>query len=282
MRYPMTTEAVVGSTDLSRVRSASWRGAAYVAEYRLHSMWKWKQAIITDGIGNPVLYLASIGIGVGSLVSSNLGQDAMGGVSYLTFLAPALMAAAAMQGAMAEVMFPTLAGFLWNKGFTAMRATSLTGGQIADGVLAAACVRILFTASAYWLILRAFGAVDWASALTLIPIAVITGACWGALMLAITCHAKSDDAIISISMRLVIMPMFLFSGTFYPLSTLPWSVQWIGWLSPLWYASELGRWASYGMSVPGWLLLLGLAYLLALGGVSHLIARHRFEARLST
>jgi len=263
------------------VRWQGQRGGLYVAEYRLRSMWKWKQAIITDGIGNPVLYLASIGLGVGALVSANLGEDAMGGVSYLAFLAPALMAAAAMQGAMAEVMFPTLAGFLWNKGFSAMRATSLTGGQIADGVLMAACVRIAFTASAYWLILLVFGAVTWTSAFTLIPIALIAGACWGAFMLAITSHAKSDDAIISISMRLVIMPMFLFSGTFYPLATLPLSVQWIGWLSPLWYASELGRWASYGMAVPGWLLLLGLAYLVMLGIISHLIARHRFESRLS-
>lgn len=264
------------------MRGQARHGAMYVAEYRLRSMWKWKQAIITDGIANPVLYLTAIGLGVGSLVSANLGQDGMSGVSYLVFLAPALMAAAAMQGAMAEVMFPTLAGFLWNKSFTAMRATSLTGGQIADGVLGAALVRIAFTSVAYWLVLRAFDAVDWASGASLIPIAIMAGAAWGAFMLALTSHAKSDDAIISISMRLVIMPMFLFSGTFYPLSSLPWGIQWIGWLSPLWYAAELGRWASYGMPMPVWQVGLGIGYLLALALISHVVARRRFELRLTT
>jgi len=260
----------------------SWRGSVYVAEHRLRDIWKWKRSIIAESIGNPILYLTAIGVGVGGLVSAGPGQDELGGVSYLVFLAPALMAAAAMQGAMTEVMFPTLSGFLWDKGFTAMRATSLTGGQIANGVLLAAVVRVAFTCVAYWLALRAFGAVDWASALTLIPVAIMAGACWGAFMLAVTCHAKSDDVLISISMRLVIMPIFLFSGTFYPLSTLPWSIQWIGWLSPLWYATELGRWASYGMPLPGWQAVLGIAYLGTLGLVSHLIARRTFERRLTS
>jgi lipooligosaccharide transport system permease protein len=273
---------VTGSSSMpAMARPRRWLGSRYVAEHRLQSMWKWKTSIVADSVGNPVLYLTAIGIGVGSLVSANLGQDGMDGVSYLVFLAPALIAAAAMQGAMAEVMFPTLAGFLWDKGFTAMRATSLTGGQIADGVLLAAMVRVAFTTAVYWLVLRAFGAVDWASALTLIPIALVAGASWGAFMLAVTCHAKSDDTLISVSMRLVIMPMFLFSGTFYPLSSLPWVVQWIGWLSPLWYATELGRWASYGMPLPGWLIVLGSCYLVGVGIASHLIARRRFELRLT-
>lgn len=263
-------------------RGALWRGSLYVAEHRLRDMWKWKRSIIADSVGNPVLYLTAIGLGVGGLVSASMGQDAMDGVSYLVFLAPALMAAAAMQGAMVEIMFPTLSGFLWDKGFNAMRATSLTGGQVADGVLLAAMTRVALTSTVYWIALRAFGAVDWSSALTLIPIAILAGTCWGAFMLAVTCHAKSDDALISISMRLVIMPMFLFSGTFYPLSTLPWTIQWIGWLSPLWYATELGRWASYGMDLPGWLAVLGLAYLVGIGLASHLIARRRFELRLTS
>ena len=270
----------VGSPVVDASRIAR-RGAWFVAEYRLRSMWKWKRSIITDGLGNPVLYLTSIGLGVGGLVNASLGPEGIGGVPYLTFLAPALIAAAAMQGVMSEVMFPTLAGFLWNKGFFAMRATSLTGGQIADGVLIAATCRIVFTTMVYWAVLRGFGAVDWASALTLIPVAILGGVCWGGLMLAITAHAKSDDAIISITMRLVIMPMFLFSGTFYPLSTLPLSVQWLGWISPLWHATELGRWVSYGMALPPWQVLLSFCYLLVIGVAGLMIARRRFEKRLT-
>jgi len=262
-------------------RGALWRGSLYVAEHRLRDMWKWKRSIIADSVGNPVLYLTAIGLGVGGLVSASMGQDAMDGVSYLVFLAPALMAAAAMQGAMVEIMFPTLSGFLWDKGFNAMRATSLTGGQVADGVLLAAMTRVALTSTVYWIALRAFGAVDWSSALTLIPIAILAGTCWGAFMLAVTCHAKSDDALISISMRLVIMPMFLFSGTFYPLASLPMSVQWIGWISPLWHVTELGRWLSYGMPLPGWQVTVSIGYLLGMGAAGLLVARKRFESRLT-
>ena len=127
-------------------------------------MWKWKGAIIAFGIGNPVLYLASVGLGIGALVEAN-SPGGVDGVPYLVFLAPALLAAAAIQGGGDETMFPTLAGFVWNRLFFAMRSTSLTGGQIADGILLAAAVRILFTTVAYWLVLLAFGAVSWTSAL---------------------------------------------------------------------------------------------------------------------
>ena len=254
----------------------------YVAEYRLRSMWKWRRAIITDGLGSPILYLTSIGLGVGSLVNANLGPTGIDGVPYLVFLAPALITAAAMQGVMNEIMFPTLAGFLWDKGFFAMRATPISGGQIADGLLLAATARIVFTSVVYWLVLLAFGAVNWSSALTLIPVAILAGISWGAAMLAATANVKDDSGFISLAMRIVIMPMFLFSGTFYPLTTLPLAVQWIGWISPLWHATELGRWLSYGMAMPPWQVAVSLAYLLALGVLGLILARRRFERRLTS
>ena len=163
-----------------------------------------------------------------------------------------------------------------------MRATPISGGQIADGLLLAASARIVFTTVVYWLVLLAFGAVGWASALTLIPIAIVAGVSWGAVMLAATANVKDDSGFISLAMRIVIMPMFLFSGTFYPLSTLPLTVQWIGWISPLWHATELGRWLSYGMTMPAWQVAVSTSYLLALGVVGIVLARRRFERRLTS
>jgi lipooligosaccharide transport system permease protein len=276
----LVTRAPVSSPAVHR--RAARRGALYVAEYRLRSMWKWRRSIITDGLGNPILYLTSIGLGVGSLVNANLGPTGIDGVPYLVFLAPALITAAAMQGVMNEIMFPTLAGFLWDKGFFAMRATPISGGQIADGLLIAASARIVFTTVVYWFVLLAFGAVGWASAVTLIPVAILAGLSWGAVMLAATANVKDDSGFISLAMRIVIMPMFLFSGTFYPLSTRPLAVQWIGWISPLWHATELGRWLSYGMAMPAWQVAVSVAYLLALGVVGIVVARRRFERRLTT
>jgi lipooligosaccharide transport system permease protein len=251
-----------------------------VAEYRLRNMWRWRGGIIAFGLGNPILYLVSIGIGVGALVDAN-SPSGIDGVPYLVFLAPALLAAAAIQSAQDEVSFPTLAGFLWNKVFIGMRATSLTGGQIAEGVLLAATVRIVFTTVVYWLVLWVFGAVDAGTALPLVLVSTFAGICWGGFILALTARVKDDGGYISIMWRLVIMPMFLFSGTFYPLSTLPLALQWIGWISPLWHATELGRWLSYGAPLAPWQALVSFAYLTALGLGGLLLGRRLFEGRLT-
>jgi len=100
-------------------------------------------------------------------------------------------------------------------------------------------------------------------------------------MLAVAANATSDGDFLSVTWRLIIMPMFLFSGTFYPLSSLPIFLQWIGWISPLWHATQLGRWLSYGMPLPAWQIALSVAYLLAMGVVGLLLARRRFERRLT-
>ena len=269
------------SIDTHAVTRPGRRGALFVAEYRLRNMWKWRGAIIAFGLGNPVLYLASVGLGVGLLVDANSPTGGVDGVPYLVFIAPALLATAAIQGGMDEVTFPTLSGFIWNRLFYAMRATSLTGGQIADGVLIAAMIRVLFTTVVYWLVLWAFGAVAWDSALSLIPVSTFAGVCWAALMLAVTANVTDDGGFLALAGRVVIMPMFLFSGTFYPLAALPLAVRWIGWISPLWHATELGRWLSYGMPLPAWRIVVSVTYLLAMGIAGVVVARRRFEARLT-
>jgi len=123
-------------------RKVSQTGFRYVVEARVLNMVKWTRIIIFVAIANPILYLLSIGIGVGSLIDS---KDGLGGVEYLTFLAPALLATAAIQGMLDEVIFPTFEGFKWVKNFFAMNSTSLTGSDIAGGVFVAALLRTTFT-----------------------------------------------------------------------------------------------------------------------------------------
>jgi lipooligosaccharide transport system permease protein len=266
-------------TRIAPATHGAWRGALRVTEYRLRNMWKWRNSIIAFGLGNPILYLASVGLGVGLLVDQNSGG--VDGVPYLVFLAPALLAAAAIQGGQDEVTFPTLAGFIWEKLFFAMRATTLTGGQIADGVLIAAAVRVVFTTTAYWIVLCLFGAVEWTTAIPLITVSTFAGLCWAALMLAVSANVTNEDGFLAFTWRLVIMPMFLFSGTFYPLSSLPLFLQWIGWISPLWHATQIGRWLSYGMPLEPWQAAVSVCYLLAMGIVGIVVARRRFERRLT-
>jgi lipooligosaccharide transport system permease protein len=243
-------------------------------------MWQWKRAIIAYGLGNPILYLASVGIGVGSLVDARSGGTGIDGVPYLTFLAPALLASAAIQAGMDEVSFPVLSGFVWNKLFFAMNATSLTPAQIADGVLMAAGVRVVFTTVAYWSVLLAFGSVTIASALVLIPSAIFAGVAFATFMMWIAAKVKNDDGFFALVGRFVITPMFLFSGTFYPLQSLPLTVQWIGWISPLWHATEVGRALSYGAGSAAALFWVHIGFLTAIALIGLQLAHRQFERRL--
>jgi len=267
-----------GTLQVDRIKT---RGAWYVAEYRIRNMSKWFGAIVAFGLGNPVLYLTSIGIGIGALVDANTGSAGVNGVSYLVFLAPALLASAAIQSTMDEVMFPTLAGFVWDKGFIAMNATALTGRQIARGVMIAAILRTVFTVVVYWLILVIFGAVDVASSILLIPASLFAGWGMGAAMLAVASFVEKDDGFFAVFGRFVVAPMFLFSGTYYPLDSMPTLLQPIGWVSPLWHATEAGRVLSYGAEVPTWLFITHFIYLGLLGVIGMYIAERQYTRRLA-
>lgn len=255
-------------------------GAWYVAEHRIREMTKWLGAILVTSFGNPIIYLLAIGIGVGSLVDSNTGGQGINGVSYLTFLAPALLATAAIQAAMDETSFPTLEGFVWNKSFYGMNSTQLTAGQIVDGVMIAAFVRAFLTSATYLVVLYLFGAVTLEAMPLLFLVASLAGMSFGALMLAATSFVKEDDGFFAIVYRFIVTPMFLFSGTFYPLEQMPVFLQWIGWLSPLWHSTNLSRALSYGLEVPGWLLIVHVVFLIGSFVIGMWIGKRQFERRL--
>jgi lipooligosaccharide transport system permease protein len=264
--------------NVAKVRNI---GALYVAESRISQMMKWKGIIAIVAIGNPLFYLIAIGIGVGVLVNQNSGTSGTGGVEYITFIAPALLASAALTGAMDEVMFPVLEGFKWRKLFFAMNATPITGVQIATGVFIAAMLRVAFTVFCYWALLIAFGVFSIGQSWDVIPITMFAAGAFAAVILGITAKVTKEDFFMTILGRLIIMPMFLFSGTFFPLQSMPTFLQPVGWVSPLWHATELGRHFSYGYSISGVMILLHFAYLSALliGGLT--LANRSFTSRLA-
>lgn len=270
-----------GAIDIVDVKKISRWGAFYVAEYRIRHMRKWWSAILAFGIGSPVLYLTSIGLGIGTLVDSNQGSAGVNGVSYLLFLAPALLAGAAIQSGMDESSFPVLQGFIWEKVFFAMNATALTGRQIALGVQLGAFARTFLSVSLYWVVMVIFGVADIFSMFTLIPAAVFAGVSFGALMLAVAAYVKDDDGYFALIGRFVIAPMFLFSGTFYPLDLLPIGLQVVGWISPLWHATEIGRQFTYGIGMSAQMLLLHFGYLFVLFLVGIHFGAKRISERLA-
>jgi lipooligosaccharide transport system permease protein len=270
-----------GSTKIVDVSQARLWAPWFVAEYRLRNMSKWFAAIVAFGLGNPVLYLLSVGIGIGALVDANSGGVNPLGVPYLTFLAPALLATAAIQSAMDETTFPTMQGFLWDKSFFSMIATQLTGRDIVGGIMIASAIRCIFNTMIYALVLVAFGAIPITSVPVLIFAAIFAGISFAAVMLAVTSFVKQDDGFYAIVGRFILTPMFMFSGTFYPLENLPIYLQWIGWVSPVWHATNLGRNLSYGLDVEQWLLAIHVIFLAALLVVAMVVASRKFQSRLT-
>jgi lipooligosaccharide transport system permease protein len=259
------------------VRFGSWR----VAEYRFYSMSKWMTSVVAFGLGNPILYLISVGLGIGALVDANTGGGGVLGVPYIQFVAPALLASAAIQGVMDEVTFPTMDGFVWDKLFFAINATSVSSAQIANGVMIVALGRGLFTTLMYLGVLLAFGAVPLTSVLPLLFTSMLAGWGWASVMLAITARLERDEGYFAVIGRFVIAPMFLFSGTFYPLEQMPIYLQPLGWISPLWHSVQLGRHLSYGMELADGMLFVHLGYLAIMGIVGMRFVYPKFKERLA-
>lgn len=268
-------------STLKEDRSVPKFGALYILEARLKTMLKFFWVIASIAILNPVLYLVSIGLGVGTLITNNIGPNGIDGVSYMTFIAPALLATSAIQGAMDEVIFPTLDGFKWTRIFYGINSTPQTGSTIATGVFLTAMVRTITSVLAYFGILYLFGAMDSAHAYLALPIAILAGASFGAVMLAFASHVNNEDMFFPIVGRFVVGPMFLFSGTFYPLNTLPIGLQFFGWISPLWHATELGRFATYGHQISTPMLLVHTLFLLSMLVLGLIFAFKQYTRRLA-
>jgi lipooligosaccharide transport system permease protein len=111
--------------------------------------------------------------------------------------------------------------------------------------------------------------------------ATLGGLAFGAPVMAYVATLEQDTGQIAMLMRFVLLPMTLFSGTFFPLESMPWFLQWIGWLSPLWHSTQLARVASYGAAEPGWLTLVHVVYLVALSGAFWLWTRRIAVRRLN-
>jgi lipooligosaccharide transport system permease protein len=255
-------------------------GSRFVLQARLMNMSKFLWIIVFYAIANPFLYLMAIGVGVGTMIDSNTGSNGVDGVSYIVFLAPALLANAAIQGSMDEVIFPTLAGFMWEKVFFSMNSTPLKGRQIALGVFQGAMVRNFFTIIIYYAIMWAFGVLETPHAWLIIPTSFFAGAAFSAIMLGIAGNTTKEDNFFTFIGRFILQPMFFLSGTFFPLDSMPIYLRWVGWISPLWHATDLGRYLSYGRDVPVWLVVTHILVLLLMlvGGLKY--AFYAFEKRL--
>ncbi|MCZ2403043.1 ABC transporter permease [Paenarthrobacter sp. Z7-10] len=236
-------------------------------------------SLLMYSVGQPLAYLFAMGVGLASLVNTN-GSAQFGGVGYLTFLAPALVASGALMSATGEFMFPIMSGFKWRRTFYGPHASPLEPGQIANGHIIGVTLRILAPTAIYFGIVLLFGAAGGPWAWLTIFTATLCALSFGLPLMAYVATIQTDAGQFAIVQRFIVTPLFLFSGTFFPLTALPLFLQWIGWLSPLWHATELGRVLSYGYAEPAWLTVVHVLYMLAAAVAGWLLSRRIFVRRL--
>ena len=195
-------------TSLARPSSTIGR----VFEHRFMSYRRTFRASIFSSFLSPILFLTAMGIGLGTYVSDSA---ALGGVPYLVFLAPGLLAATAMQSASFEATFPIMAGLVWTRIFHGMYATPISPRDIALGNLAWIVARLALITTIFTVVIVAFGAAESPLIVLAIPAAILTGMAFAAPIAAFSATQKTPDRFSTI-FRFGITPLFLFSGHVLP------------------------------------------------------------------
>ncbi|MCI0545533.1 MAG: ABC transporter permease [Actinobacteria bacterium] len=229
----------------------------------------WRGTVISTFV-NPVFFLSAMGLGLGTLVDSGSVEL---GVPYITFVATGLMAANAMQVGASEGSFPVMAGIKWRKQFHATITTPVTPADIVLGRTVLEVLRLVFVLGVFTVIAAAFGALELRTALLAIPPAVLTGTAFTTVVTAYsTANAinHNDAQALTTLFRFGITPLFLFSGTFFPITNLPQVFQYVAYGTPLFHGVELVRKIALpgtGMvtTIPLWVHFVYLGVMTAIG-----------------
>ena len=247
--------------------------------------WVWYRrnwrATAVSSVVQPLLFLLAFGVGFGSLVESSGGvAAATGGPEYLVWLAPALLAVSAVQTAAFESTYPVLSGFKWQRVYYGMTAGPVSPAQVAIGHLTWVALKTAGSGVVYIGVIAVFGGVASPGIVVSLLAAVLAGASVAALVTAFSATVENEGTAFSVLFRFVVIPMTLFSGTFFPVDRLPGWVQPVAWVSPLWHGTELARAAALDRWQP--LAALGhTAYLLALLVLGAVLAARLFTRRLT-
>jgi lipooligosaccharide transport system permease protein len=237
----------------------------------------WRGSILGSFL-TPLLYLTAMGIGVGSLVEA-AGAAAFEGYPFVHFLGPGILAATCMQSAVFESTFPVLGKISWRRNYEAMLATPVGVPHLLAGELMWVGFRVLTISTVFLGVLTLFGIPHYPMALLAIPAAILTGLAFSAAVIAFAATQRTGEGF-SWLFRFIINPMFLFSGTFFPLSQLPDAVEWAAALTPLYHGVALVR--GTVLAEPAFLgpWPLHLAYLVVFGAIGAFLAHRRLKRRL--
>jgi lipooligosaccharide transport system permease protein len=230
--------------------------------------------VLASGVLEPLFYLLSIGIGIGHLVGSVsfAGQP----VGYTSFVAPGLLATSAMNGAIMDTTYNLFFRLKYDKVYDAALATPMRAGDLALGEIGWALIRGGLYAVSFLVVMLCMGLAHSWWTIAALPVALVIGFAFAGLGMAATTFMKSWQHLEFVN--LAMLPMFLFSATFYPLGVYPRAVQIIIECTPLYQGIALLRGLTFGVLSPG--LLWHLLYLVVLGAGGLAIAKRRISQLL--
>jgi lipooligosaccharide transport system permease protein len=236
----------------------------------------WRGSIYSSVL-NPTLYLGAMGLGLGTLVDKH-GTANLGGVSYLAFLAPGLLAAQAMQTGIGECTYPILGSVKWNRTYQAASASPLRPGDIMNGHQIFVVMRLLMNCTLFFAVMAAFGTVHSPGELLAVPAAMLTGLAF-ATPIEAWAISQNKDIYFSVVYRFVLIPLFLFSGTFFPVTQLPAWLRPVAYATPLWHGVALCRGIGLGTLTMGD-AFVHVGYLAALAVAGLAVGQYTYRRRL--
>jgi lipooligosaccharide transport system permease protein len=215
---------------------------------------------------------------LGSFINKGSHTAALGGLSYLQFVAPGLAASTAVTIGASESLFPVMGAIKWQRTYFGMLATPLRVVDVLAGHLVWIAARIASAVAAYLIVMAAFGTTRSIDTIAVLPAGVLVGMAFAAPLAAFAAHQENEEAF-PLIFRLGIIPLFLFSGVFFPISQLPAGLRVLAYLSPLWHGVDLCRQLTLG-TLTASSATVHVTYLVALTAVGVLAARRTFLARL--
>jgi lipooligosaccharide transport system permease protein len=245
------------------------RGPLHLVE-RHARVYRHTWLMLASGLVEPLFYLLSLGVGLGQLVGP-MTVPGVGRVSYAAFVAPALLASSAMNGAIYDSTFNVFFRLKYAKLYDAALSTPMRPGDVALGEITWALIRGGLYASAFMVVMLAMGLVHSAWAVLTVPVALLTGFAFAAAGMAGTTYMRSWQHFEFVT--LATLPMFLFSASFYPLSVYPGPLRVVVECTPLYQGVALLRGLTLGVMGPG--MLLHALYLAVLGLAGLALASRR-------
>ncbi len=273
----MTSTATRPDTG-SRAPTGRLDGAARMVDYWATVYRRtWRGSVISSFV-TPLFYVLAMGVLLGGFIKGDPAK-LEGATSYLAFVAPGLLAAQAMTTVFGEVTYPVMSMIKWTRTFYAMIASPL---EVADMVLAHLgflLFRVGTVCAVFTLVMAPFGVFEsWWGVLLAFPVQLLIGLAFAAPIYAITVSVKSESAF-PLIFRLGMIPMFLFSGAFFPIANLSGWMEWLARLTPLWQGVDLTRMLMLGQ-VEWTAALVHVTYLTVLAVIGYLTAVRQLHKRL--